>query len=312
MSTVFERFGAEFCRLAGFAEPPVSRNGGEHPAFTLRIRGVDITFVDASHNGRHVVLVVAELGEPPPDDADQAWAALLEANRAVLPADGPRFSRNAHTGEALLQWRFDGAEAFISDVFQRVLRLADVALGWQRDCLSTSALTNLLAIAQASPGARPANDAAAAGGASRFADLYEQLCRTTSRPSMQPPPDSPNAVQTRFFRVKVAGIDTTFAHFPQIAPDICVAGLSFGKSSLQDAGSIARTMLDSNFMMISQPHGALFHLHPPTGEIHLRYALSLSDTDAGSCLTQLSNLTPFVVQWKAIANSEAASAQPAS
>jgi hypothetical protein len=299
MSCDFEILGHDFCQLAGFAAPEFARTREGRLAFTVRLHGVDITVVDAERCGdSRVVLVLAELGQPPQDDSGDGWAALLEANWTVMPAKGPVFSRNPHTGAALLQWRFVCEPLSPTEIYQRVLHIADVAVSWRHDGLSAIALMGALARVQEACLA-PAADDAAAAGAARFADLHQRVCKAFAQALAQAAVDAAQASEPSLFRVRAAGVDTTFTHFPQLAPDRCIALVDFGTPASEAKGPVAQILLDANFTLISQPQGAFFSQEPSAGNLQLRYAVPLADADSASCLAPMVNLSPLVQQWKA-------------
>ncbi len=292
----FEEFCRCFCELAGFAGValPPDTNGSQ--SFSVRLRGVEVSAVALRHTPDHVFMV-AELGAPGPGEADACWLALLEANSAVPGVGGARFSRSPRTGEAVIQWACLLPDVTPVDVYRGISRMVDVALRWRHDRTVDADALEPEQGAWPPSGLVAVREAHAAQAARRFHALYSGLCDTRGEP-VDPPPEGAAACSVT---LHVSGVDVVMAHLPRMRPDVALIGIPFGDLSPVAPHAHAAALLDANFVLATQPHGAAFCRDCVSGDVLLRYAYPLVGGSGAQCLAHMESLAAFVQRWNVTA-----------
>lgn len=289
----FDEFCMCFCELAGFAAVSPQPGANGERCFSIRLRGIELSALALSR-ASDSVFMVAELGVPGPGD-EGCWVVLLESNSAVPGAGGARFSRNPHTGQAVIQWTFRLPDVMPLDVYRSVSRMVDVALRWRYDrSVDTDALESAHDAAALS-GTVAACDARAEQAARRFHALYSGLCDTRGEP-VDPPAGNAAACSVT---LRISGVDVVMAHLPRMRPDVALVGIPFGDLSPASPQAHAAALLDANFVLATQPHGAAFCRDCVSGDVLLRYAYPLLGGSSAQCLAHMESVAAFVQRWTA-------------
>ena len=121
------------CSLFGAAVPELQPDANAMTGFTLQVRGVDISVVEAPHGTAPAVFVLVEFGAPPAGRELQTWHALLDANFLMLEANAPSFSRNPVTGDVVLQYASTLHDATCEALCESICAIAEVAARWRQD-----------------------------------------------------------------------------------------------------------------------------------------------------------------------------------
>ena len=214
----------------------------------------------------------------------------------MLPdVDSPRFGRNPLTGDITMQWPCALQEMAPLDAYQRASHMADIVLHWQRH---RRVNPELLSPSRGVAGVKPHDSDAALDAAWRFRDLYLALCDVLGQPA-QP---GPQGLRAFSFAVHFQDVEVVMAHLPQLRPHVALVGVPLGRREPGDqANAEAMAMMDANFVLASQPHGAAFCRDPASGEMLLRYAYPLEGACGRHCLDQMANLARFAREWGASA-----------
>lgn len=80
---------------------------------------------------RNVVLLSADLGEPPPEGRERLFQTMLEANNLFSGTAGATLALDAATGRARLQ-AVETPDALANDVEGRLVPFVETALVWAR------------------------------------------------------------------------------------------------------------------------------------------------------------------------------------
>lgn len=121
------------CGLFEVQPPPLQPDANGLTGFTLQLRGVDISVVEAPAGMAPAVFVLVEFGAPPAGRELDTWHALLDANFLMLGAHAPSFSRNPVTGDVVLQYACTLHEATCEGLCESIRAIADVAARWRQD-----------------------------------------------------------------------------------------------------------------------------------------------------------------------------------
>ncbi len=121
------------CGIFGVPLPPLQPDANGMTGFTLQLRGVDISVVEAPTGTAPAVFVLVEFGPPPAGRALQIWHALLDANFLMLEANAPSFSRNPVTGDVVLQYASTLHDANCEALCESICAIAEVAARWRQD-----------------------------------------------------------------------------------------------------------------------------------------------------------------------------------
>ena len=115
-------------------------------AFSLELKVVQETtvFEVASEDGgtkvqvlvqnvgeRNLVLMSADLGEPPPDGAEKLYRTLLEANNLFSGTAGAALALDAATGRVRLQ-KYESPGELANDAESKLVSFIEMALFWSR------------------------------------------------------------------------------------------------------------------------------------------------------------------------------------
>lgn len=289
----------DFCEcifeLAGFGEPCVVPERDGTRSATMHLRGVAVTAVELPSSRGHYAFLAAQIDAPGEniDEAAAACLALLDANSVLPDVNSPRFGRNPLTGDVTMQWPCALQEISPLDAYQRASHMADVVLHWQRH---RRVHPQLLSPGRGAAGTSALDGDAAVDAAWRFRDLYLALCDVLGQPAQPGPP----GMQAFSFAVHFQDVQVVMAHLPQLRPHVALVGVPLGRREPGDqANAEAMAMMDANFVLASQPHGAAFCRDPASGELLLRYAYPLEGACGRHCLDQMANLARFAREWGA-------------
>ena len=279
-----------FCELAGFAAAAPRTGASGAQSFSIRLRGIEVTALALPHAPESVFLA-AELGAADAGD-EGCWVVLLEANSAVPGAGGARFSRNPRTGDAVIQWTCRLPDVTPVDVYRSVSRMVDVASRWRYD---RSVDADALEPPQGPPscGGIAASEARATEAARRFHALYSGLCEARGEPA-DPPAGAAAACSVT---LRISGVDVVMAHLPRMRPHVALIGIPFGDLSSAAPQAHAAALLDANFVLATQPHGAAFCRDCVSGDVLLRYAYPLDGGSGAQCLAHMESVAAFVQRW---------------
>jgi len=278
----FEQLCLGICELAGFQPPRLLPDARGTTAFSVRLRGVPVTVLELGPGREGMAYLVADMGTLTADEAPAGWRALMDANSALPCADAPRFSRNPRTGEAVMQWACAMQDVTVVDVYQRISRMVDAALGWRRDRV----------VHPWTPGSRQSLP----GATARFHALYQELCGVLGQvPQPAPADGGATAVQ-----LCIGGVNLVMAHLPLLRPDVALVGVPFGAPAPAAQGGDVVAMMDANFVLATQPHGAAFCRDAASGDLLLRYAYPLAGSGGRHCLAQLVSVAAFVREWNTL------------
>lgn len=121
------------CGIFGVQPPGLQPDANGLTGFTLQLRGVDISVVEAPAGASPEVFVLVEFGAPPAGRELETWHALLDANFLMLGANAPSFSRNPVTGDVVLQYASTLHDATCEALCESIRAIADVAARWRQD-----------------------------------------------------------------------------------------------------------------------------------------------------------------------------------
>lgn len=281
----FEELCRGFCELAGFRPPKFAPDGRDTAAFSARLRGIPVTLLAFGRSRDRTAFLVAELGTLPAGEEHAGWLALIEANSAIPGIEAPRFSRNPRTGEAVLQWACPLQDVTAVEVYQRVLHMVEVVLCWRRDRTLGPWGSFVSSAAHGS--------ASAAQAAAKFHLLYQELCDALDEPAQAAAADG----GARAIEINVDGVDMVIAHLPRRLPDVALVGVPFGNLPTLSQHECVVAMMDANFLLATEAHGAAFCRDATSGDLLLRYAFALTGAKSRQCLGQLVSLASFVREW---------------
>jgi len=289
----FEDLCQCICELAGFGAPCLVPATDGARAATMHLRGVAITAVELPAGRDHQAFLTAQLDAPgdSDDEAAAGWLTLLDANSVLPDVDSPRFSRNPLSGDITMQWPCALQDISPLDAYQRASHMADVVLHWQRH---RRVHPELLSPGRGATGGVVHDGAAALDAAWRFRELYMALCDVLGQ-SAQPGPPSTQAFS---FSLHFDDVEVVMAHLPRLRPHAMLVGVPLGwREPGEQANAEAMAMMDANFALAEQPHGAAFCRDPASGELLLRYAYPLDGACVRHCLAQMASLAGFARDW---------------
>ena len=93
--------------------------------------GTKVRVVIQDVSERTLVLMSADLGEPPPEGGERLFRTMLEANNLFEGTVGATLALDAATGRFRLQ-RYESPDEFSNDVKAKVESFIDTALFWSR------------------------------------------------------------------------------------------------------------------------------------------------------------------------------------
>lgn len=280
--------------LGGTGVPYTQMQGTGTQAVTMDVRGVAITAVELPSGAGSQVFLTAQFDAPgTSDDEAAAWLALLDANSVLPDLDSPRFSRNPLSGNITMQWPCSLQDMSPLAAYQRASHMADVVLHWQRHRMVHP---ELLTPGRGGTGRILHDSAAALDAAWRFRELYLTLCDVLGEPAQPGPPDT----QAFAFSLHFHDVEVVMAHLPRLRPHAALVGIPLGlREPGERASAEVMAMMDANFALAGQPHGAAFGRDPSSGELLLRYAYPLDGACGRHCLAQMANLAGFAREWVA-------------
>ncbi len=130
----------------------------------------------------------------------------------------------------------------------------------------------------------------------RFRDLYLALCDAAGQPAQPGPPDT----GAFSFSLHFHEVEVVMAHLPRLRPNAALVGVPLGRREPgEQAQAEALAMMEANFALAGQPHGAAFSRDPASGELLLRYAYPLGGACGHHCLAQMTSLAAFAREWVA-------------
>lgn len=289
---------SEFCEciqeLGGRGVPYAQTQTGGARAVTMDVRGVPITAVELPSGPGSPVFLTAQFDAPgTSDDEAAAWLALLEANSVLPDLDSPRFGRNPLSGDIAMQWPCLLQDMSPLAAYQRASHMADVVLHWQRHGVVHP---ELLTPGRGGTGRILDDSVAALDAAWRFRELYLMLCDVLGEPAQPGPPGT----QAFAFSLHFQDVEVVMAHLPRLRPHAALVGIPLGRREPgEQATAEAVAMMEANFALAGQPHGAAFCRDPASGELLLRYAYPLDGACGRHCLVQIANLAAFAREWVA-------------
>lgn len=80
---------------------------------------------------RNLLLVSADLGEPPPEGGERLYRTLLEANNLFSGTGGATLALDAATGRFRLQ-KYESPDELANDAEAKVVSFMEMALFWSR------------------------------------------------------------------------------------------------------------------------------------------------------------------------------------
>ena len=291
----FQDLCDSIAELAGTGAPQAVMRGPHAQAATMDLRGVAITAVCMPAAGTSQAVLTAPMETPIHHDGDAAaaWLALLDANSVLPDLDSPRFARNPLTGDVVMLWPCPLQDMTPLNAYQRATHMADVVLHWQRHRAVHPEL-----LAPGRGGARGVlhDTDAALDAAWRFRDLYLALCDVVGQPAQPGPPDT----GAFSFALQFQEVEVVMAHLPRLRPHVALVGVPLGRREPgEQAQAEALAMMEANFALAGQPHGAAFSRDPASGELLLRYAYPLEGACGRHCLAQMASLAAFAREWVA-------------
>ncbi|MGE0332548.1 MAG: hypothetical protein AB7P37_17865 [Ramlibacter sp.] len=291
----FQDLCDSIAELAGCGTPEVVADGPRARAAAMDLRGVTITAVCMPEACEAQAFLTAQLEAPLPSDdgAAGAWLSLLDANSVLPDLDSPRFARNPLTGDVVMLWPCPLQDMTPLSAYQRANHMADVVLHWQRH---RAVHPELLAPGRGGTRGVLHDTDAALDAAWRFRELYMALCDVLGQPAQPGPPDA----GAFSFSLEFAGVEVVMAHLPRLRPHAALVGVPLGpREPGEQAQAEALAMMEANFALAGQPHGAAFSRDPASGELLLRYAYPLDGACGHHCLAQMSSLAAFAREWVA-------------
>lgn len=127
----FEDFCTSLCDLIGVVPPVLAPDAHGVTGFTVVYREATIGFVKDERSAQAGLLMVVELGAPPPDKELDILRRLMDGNFTMLGVDSPAFARNPTTGHLWLCHTFQLAQLDVQQIFQGISTAADVVDGWR-------------------------------------------------------------------------------------------------------------------------------------------------------------------------------------
>jgi hypothetical protein len=301
MSAGFDELLQGFCEIAEFDPVPLEADERGTKAVTVHLRGIDVALLQFAKARPGAIVLIAHLGPPPEDRAEAAWLSLMHANLQMAGENTPVFSRNARTGEALLQWplKLEGATAV--DLYQRICAMVEVGLQW-RDSHFVGERE-----ADAFNWLKPEADSAGSSGEGRehFRRLYRDLCGACGQIA---PPWPAGSEELLYFPLSIDEMDVSVAHAPLRHPGCAIVLLDFGTRGGLGPEDAMRCM-EANFELISHPMAPVFSRDGSSGSHFLQYAYPLTEECAPKLLGQLGAWARFGRQWREL-EAAAESSQP--
>jgi len=285
----FESLCHGLCELHGFPPPALAPADNGTVAFSMLLKGVPVTVSQRRAGAADTALLVAELDSVREEQALAEWMALLSCNAAMPGADSPRLSRNPKSGEPVLLWPCSLNDMTLTDVFERICRMVELATSWQRDRAQLSPLSLNLQV----PGKRALDETALAAAADRFAALYAQMCEASGQVAGPVP-----AGLERGFSMRIQGLDMGVAHWPQYKPQSLALAVSITSLFPEVLLHNVTQMMDLNFVAGLEPNGPFICRDPFQGEVLLRYDYPFDDTTTGQdCLTRMTGYAVAARNW---------------
>jgi|JI10StandDraft_1071094.scaffolds.fasta_scaffold100976_2 hypothetical protein len=130
-SSSFEDFCTSLCELIGVMPPALEPDAHGTTGFTVVYREATIGFVKDERAAQAGLLMVVELGAPPPDRELDVLRRLLDGNFTMLGVGSPTFARNPSMGHLWLCHTFQLAQLDVQRIFQGISAAADVVDSWK-------------------------------------------------------------------------------------------------------------------------------------------------------------------------------------
>ncbi len=130
-SSSFEDFCTSLCALIGVLPPGLAPDAHGVTGFTVVYREAAIGFVKDERGEQAGLLIVVELGAPPPDRELDVLRRLMDGNFTMLGVDSPAFARNPSTGHLWLCQSFQLAQLDVQRIFHGISAAADVVDSWK-------------------------------------------------------------------------------------------------------------------------------------------------------------------------------------
>lgn len=277
------------CDILGVPVPHLEADAQGVRAFWVAVRGERITLLDTQQDpAAPAAVLLADLGEIPEHAELGVWHTLLAAN-ALRPAAGrPRFSRNPHTGRALLHWLCPLAAMETVEVCRRISALAAFASAWNQSAGMDAAsmeplLTVLLPSSAALESDQNEEDAAA------FRALYREVCSLLGQAAPAEPAPG-RGLRGMSFPVQSGELGFTVAYSPRECPGHAIVRLPVGPASGPHALENARALMDANFALLANPQGAAFGCDRAADTLLLQCAQPLTGGDAQALLLRIAAL----------------------
>lgn len=149
----FEDLCAGFCEIVKVPPPELKADEQGLIAFHVVVRGTTINMIHCPERSEDHLFVIFELG-PLGQEGPAGFAelqALLNANYVLLQVNPPVFSRNAATGEVVLQYVYPLFDATPSSLHELIDEGVDWILDWRENLASGEPDAGFEQAHQASP-----------------------------------------------------------------------------------------------------------------------------------------------------------------
>ena len=93
--------------------------------------GTKVQVIVQDVSERNLVLLLADLGEPPPDGGERLLRTMLEANNLFEGTVGATLALDAATGHCRLQ-KVEAPDALANDAEAKIVAFVETALFWSR------------------------------------------------------------------------------------------------------------------------------------------------------------------------------------
>jgi hypothetical protein len=281
----FEELCKGIAAIEGLKPPVLTPGESGTWAFTVHMRGVDVTVLQFSERCLETAFLVAEFGAIPSDVAEQGWLALMHTNLLMAAENAPVFSRNPRNGDVLLQCACPLEEVTVTDVYQRISDMVDLAVQWRQDMLFGEPRSLTWPRSTSNFQSLPPKPPYAASKA--FGALYLDVCEALEHPQTELPMDE----GVRGFPLKVGGANVFVLHLSCRIPDCIFALVTLGGRSLAPKLTDLLSLMEANFTLLSQQRSTVFGRDAVSGKLFLQCAYPLAGLTARRLLDQVEALT---------------------
>jgi hypothetical protein len=291
----FEELCKGVCEVGGAPAPELMPNERGTWSATVHLRGVEVTVMQFGTRAPGTAFLVAEFGELPQDHALAGWLALMNANLHMAAESAPAFSRDPETGKVLLQWACPLWAATVVDVYQRISEMVDLACRWHEDYFlgdASAAYSWALPAAESHAFTDESRSACAS-----FDALFQGVCTALGKPE---PPMAPSD-GPRLFALDVDGVDAAVVHSPEENPASAIVVVRLGNTSGATQLQEITDLMEANFILMPEAHGARFSREGARGQLLLQYAFPLAGAQAEVLLSHAGAIAALAREWQDIA-----------